>query len=419
MSNSIKQIYAALQIEEKEIKVLVAEYFNTRFNLIRVESVKTKAISDFKINNLDELVADIKGLIDNASNKIGARIEKVILVLPAYNFKRFPLTSSVNITNGYVKKEDVARAVTNSLRTKVENDVMVINPAVIKYNINGISYRRLPEKEVCDSMLVDIDLLCADKQMTVDYVNAVEKAGVNVLDVCLNNYAIAVESALLDESVKKNLILLDIHEDSTYLSLLSKGKLITSELIYEGLNMMANKVYGAYRFSEDVIMRLLKYDVDYNSQDDSVVYAWSNNDKSESLTKTELSSLVAEPLNNYVNKLMAMCKPIIDSGECEIVVTGEGEKMSALLDKIKELSGVNVRGYYPDTIGLRDPSLTAIYGSLIAYRTKALLNNLNVCCIDLLEYDKGIDARQLDNEGATITTKIKNFFKYMNKEETK
>lgn len=419
MSNSIKQIYAGLQIEEKEIKVIVAEYFNTRFNLIRVEKIKTKAISDFKITNFDELVTDIKTLIDNASNKIGARIEKVILVLPTYNFKRFPLTSSVNTTDGYVHKEDVARAITNSLRAKVDNDVMVINPIVIKYNINGISYRRLPEKEVCESMLVDIDLLCADKQMTVDYVTAVEKAGVNVLDVCLNNYAIAIESSLLDESVKKNLILLDIHEDLTYLTLLSKGKLITSELIYEGLNMMANKVYNTYRFNEDVIMRLLKYDVEYESSDDSVIYAWTSNDKSESLSKAQLSEMIAEPLDNYVNKLMSMCKPIIESGECEIIVTGEGEKMSALIKRIKECSGVNVRGYYPDTIGVRDPNLTAIYGSLVAYRIKALLNNLNVSCIDLLEYDKGIDARQLDNEGATITTKIKNFFKYMNKEETK
>ena len=418
MGNDIKQIYAALQIEEDEIKVLVAEYFNTRFNILRVEKAKTKAISDFRIANQLELENDIKALISRASTKLGTKIEKVILVLPAYNFKRFPLTSSVNISNGYVHKEDVARAVSNSLKTKVDADSMITNPVILKYTVNGISTRRLPEKEVCDSMLVDIDLLCCDAQMAYEYVMTVEKIGLQVLDICLNNYAICEEASLLSESSKKNVILLDIHNGLTYLTLLSKGKIITTEIVYDGLNTLTSKIYEKYHFNDDVMMRLIKYDVDYADKDECVVYAYNNNDKSETITNVELSSLVAEPLNNYVEKLISMCKPIIDSGETSIVVTGQGQSMKALMDKLKDLSGVEVRGYYPDTIGIRDANLVALYGSFVVYKNKADLNNLSVNCIDLLEYDNVINKHVFDKDGATITTKIKNFFmQYMSKEE--
>ena len=44
------------------------------------------------------------------------------------------------------------------------------------------------------------------------------------------------------------------------------------------------------------------------------------------------------------------------------------------------------------------------------------MNNLDVSCIDLLKYDSLIDQKQLDSEGETITTKIKNLFRqYMEK----
>ena len=47
---------------------------------------------------------------------------------------------------------------------------------------------------------------------------------------------------------------------------------------------------------------------------------------------------------------------------------------------------------------------------------KVIMNNLDVSCIDLLKYDSLIDQKQLDSEGETITTKIKNLFRqYMEK----
>ena len=410
METSIKQIYASLQIDENEIKVLVAEYYNTRFNIIRYEKVSSTAVSGYKVVDKQQLSADIKALIDKASKSVGATIEKVLLVLPAYNFKRFPLTSKVYCNGGFVNKADVSRAISNSLRSNVDNDVVVINPVPVKYVVNGISSRRLPEKEVCDDMSVDIDLLCCDKEMAYDYVAAIENAGVRVLDVCLNTYAIASEAALTSEASKRNVILLDVHNEVTYLSLLTKGKLVSSEIVFEGLQTMINKVYDKYRIPNDAIARLLKYNVSYEDEDECVVYAWNNNDKAESITNKEISQLVLEPLDNFVEKLVAMCAPIIEKGEVSIFLTGEGEEMAALVKKLKQASDVDVRAYYPETIGVRDANLTALYGTMIAYRDKVVMDNLNVSCLDLLEYDQVIDKRDIDSEGATLTTKIKNLF---------
>ena len=74
MNNSIKQIYASLEIGEREVSLLVGEFFNTRFNIIKSEKIPCNAISDFKVIDRAELVQCIKTVVKNASDKIGAKV---------------------------------------------------------------------------------------------------------------------------------------------------------------------------------------------------------------------------------------------------------------------------------------------------------------------------------------------------------
>lgn len=418
MNTDIKQIYASLEISENELKILVAEYFNTRFNILKVCKKQTKAISDFKIIDKESLIEDIKALVSECSNKVGAKIEKVILVLPAYNYKRFALRSTAIPDNGIVSKKDIARAITNSLKAKVDDDVMVVNQMISKFTINGIATRRIPEKEVCDEFVADIDLLCADKEMVYDYVSVVEESGVNVLDITLNSYAIGKEASLLEESLKQNIICLDINRSCTYLSLFSKGKMVSSEVVFDGLNKIINDVKALYDIPDNDIAKLIKYDVNYNAEyPNDIIYAFNQNSETKTISTNQLNQIVYNSLNNLVEKLVTMCKPVIEHG-VTIFVTGEGQQMKTLVSKIENQSGCDVKSYCPETIGARDSSLTSLYGALFVYKEKANLNGINVNCVDLLEYNSNVSKKEIDSEGETITTKIKNLFKqYVERED--
>jgi cell division protein FtsA len=411
MNKEIKQIYVSMELAENEIKILAGEYFNTRFNIIRSEKFYTNAINDFRITDQQQLVSDIRSAVRECSDRIGSDIEKVILVLPAYNFKRFPLRSKVVTEDGTVRKSDIARAVSNSLKAQVDEDVMIVDPMIVKYTVNGISTRRIPENESCSELLVDIDLLCADIKMCYEYVSAVEASGLKVLDIVLNTYASAKEAALFEESLNRSIVVLDIGRTCTYLSLLSKGKLVSTEIVFDGINSLINKVYRTYSIPYNDIAKLIKYDVNFDCEYmNDVIYAWTDQGSTRTITTAMLNETVEKTLDSLADKLIAMCKPVLDSG-ASIVLMGEGQQMKALTEKIKEKSGTEVRSYCPETIGVRDPSMTSEYGAFITYREKALLNDLSVNCIDLLRYDALIKEKELDSEGETITTKIKNLFK--------
>lgn len=419
MANSLRQVYASIYIDENELQILVAEYFNTRFNIIRADKFKIEGILNLKINDFDRVVEIIRGAVEHSSKKIGATINKVILVLPPLGFKRFPLRVSVIPNGGILTKKDIANAISKSLKEKIDDSSMIVNASIVKYNINGISTRRLPEKEICDEALIDIDLLCADKDMCYSYVKAVSAAGLNVLDITLNNYAISKEAVLFEQSLNSNIIILDIGNEHTYMSLLSKGKLVGSEIIYDGLSSIKNAVYNEYHLPKENIDRLIKYNVSYfGNETNDAVFAW-NDDKqvNHSLSQKELSNVVYNPLKAYLEKILTMCKPIIDSGETSFFLIGEGSKMSALVNMLKETLNVDVKAYYPDTIGVRDASMSSIYGSFFVYKEKAILNDLNVSCVDIAEYDNAVDRKQEDNEGESLTTKIKKMFDELVHEE--
>ena len=390
MTNTLKQVYASIYIDDNLLQILVGEYYNTRFNIIYTNTTPIGGILDFKIADYDLVVKTIKEEINTASIKIGATIKKAILVLPAFNFKRYPLRVSVVPNGGILTKKDVARALTSSLRTPVDSDLTIVSAAIIKYMINGISTRRLPEREVCEEVLIDIDLLCADKDITYEYINALSDAGIEVLDITLNNYSICKEAVLLEQSLSENIILLDINVNHTYMSLLSKGKLVSTEVIYEGLGKIIDTV------RENI------------------------NEKNESFSVSirDLNENTLKPLNAYIDRILQMCKPILEGGKTIFFLVGQGSKMDALAKMLQAKANVNVKQYYPDTIGIRDAQMCSVYGSFFVYKEKALLNNLNVSCVDIAEYDSTVDQKKIDVEGETITMKIKKLFEqYRDKEE--
>lgn len=421
MSNSIKQVYASIFMDDNALQLLVAEYYNSRFNVIRIDKVKLEGIHDFRIVEREKVINLVKDTVSHASLKLGATIKKVILVLPSLGFKRYPLRVAVQPRNGFISKKDVAHAVSSALQTTIDDSFVIVNSSIVKYYVNGSSLRRLPEKEACSEFNIDIDLLAADKEMCFNYVNLISEAGLEVLDITLNNFAICKESMLFEQSLVSNVVLLDIGNDYSYLSLVSKGKLASSELVYDGMNSIYNFVKNCYELPNENIDRIVKYNVDYASEyPDDAVYAWVDaKGENQSISIAQLSKAVKGPTEALADKLVTMSKPIIESGNTTMFIVGEGSKMPQLVDAIKSASKCEVKAYYPDTIGVRDASLCALYGALFAYKEKAMLNDLNVCCVDMAEYENTVDQKKVEVDGESITSKIVKMFEMYRDEEEK
>lgn len=411
--NSKKEIYAALEIGDRFVRLIVGEYFNTRFNIIRTENKEVEVLDDFNVVDEDALVSAIKEMVASCDEKIGAKLQKVLLLIPSVSFKRYPLKVSVHTQDGQVRKSDIERSLQSALHTQVDHNLLIINAVCIKYTCNGISYRRLPENERADHLVVDIDLLCADKNLAYEYVSLVEKSGIAVMDIMLDMYAICKEAALFEQTVNQNIVLLKIDYQTTSLALVSKGKLLTCDILYEGLNSIIKVVEDKYHLPFNVNDRLIKYNTNFSQNDNShsAIFAWRTpSGESKYITQADLSLLVKEPIEELSSKINEACEEIFKSGQTDLVITGEGAKVESLVKMIKDVTKVETKAYFPETLGVRNSSYTALLGAIYGYRDLLKIKGDYDSSVNLLELSQIVELKTHDSEGETLTTRIRNLF---------
>lgn len=414
-----KQIYAALEINDSEVRLLVGEFFNTRFNVIKSEKVSFIGISNFEITDRNSLLSAIKNCINNASKAIGANVEAVVLVLPSVGFKRRNFKIDVKTETGVVNYSDARSTLENLYNFDFGHNDILVNIIFNKFMVNGISYRRLPVREIAKNFMVDLDVISINKKTAFDYVKLCEEAGLEILDICNDAYAVCKEASLLEKGLESNILIVKIENQSTSFGFINKGRLMQHEIIKDGLSDLIDAIYMKHQFDVREISKMIKYDYAHDSKEvsDDVVKMWNDGDLKLSLTQRQISDMVRPALAKMLNNIYETIKPIIDYGLDSIVVFGEGSKMQSLVDELEKLTGVNVTVYTPETIGARDTNLSACLGACYVYNDSLVFKDERRCSIDALAFENLMNKEVMDKDEESLTAKIKKIFNQRKKEE--
>ena len=405
-----KQIFAALDIADHEVRLLVGEFFNTRFNIIKVERVPVAGVQFHQLSEPNEVVKAIRRAAENASRMIGARIERVLLSIPSRDMMRKSLKITVPVSSfdRRVTVLDVREAVKNAMKTKIENGLALISAVCVRYTCNGISTRRMPIGELCDELTVDVDLLCANRKIAFEYVNCVEQAGLEVLDISLDSFAIAKEAALFEQTMDQNLILIRLEEQTTTLSLLSKGKLASGEIIEQGIDQWSQALVERYELPLAEAVRLVKYNTRLNQRRplQTPIYIWSKNTKTYTLSEKELCEAIREPLESWMSEIEQMCRPILKAGRTQVVIVGEGGELQEIAEYVQDHLNAPTKVYYPETLGVRDSALTACLGLFYAYKDQQPLLNTDQVGVNAAQFEKAVTIGGLKKEKTSVDDSI-------------
>ena len=416
---SDKQIFAAVEISDHEVRLVVGEFFNTRFNIIKVERIPCFGLSYNKVVNADAITDALKKAAQNTRKMLGADIKKVLLAMPSYRMKRYSVRSTVDVQgiDGVITIEDIRNAIRKAESVNIGKEYALIQTVCVKYIVNGISTRRVPIGERCTQLSVDIDLLCADRKLSFDLVNCVEKSGIQVLDIFPDVYAVAKEAALFEQAVRKQVVILKVERDSTTLGLLRKGRLTTAALMPAGLGTLAEPVVTQYGIKTDTAVELLKYSarLDQKVCSSNPVHIWNDKGHTRTITEQQLVDCVRDDLNAWLDAIDKTCKPILQAGETAVIITGEGGETQGLAELVQERLGVETKCYIPETLGGRNAGLTACLGLFYAYQDKLPITGYINDSLDMDAFVKAVSYREKkksnsDTKEDTLTSKLKDLF---------
>lgn len=409
------KILAVLEIADHEVRLIVGQFFNSRLNILKIEQVSHSGINNYRITNEELVIEAIRKAITNASKNLGSLIEKVILIVPGVNMKS--ISHEINITiNERISKDDLQIAFNKLRELDSPEKSILINTIISKYVVNGIATRKVPIGENGESLTLFADLYYGDQDVVFEYVKLVEKSGIKILEIVLDDIAYAKEAALYEGSISQPKILVDISNQGTSFSIFYKGTLKANLRIHQGLDTFKDKLIEKYKIPEKVARKII-YDhlslTKHSEVIDSPVFIWATKNQTNTITQVDLFELLHEDLIKYVEELLDTCEPTLQFGETELVVTGPGAYIDHLDTYIKDNSDFSAKIYIPTTYGCRDAVFTTVLGAFYYYKDQVKILGDLESSINMDYYMSTILKQNVVEEDIeeSLTSKLRNIFK--------
>ncbi len=410
-----KEIYASVEIADHEVRFVVGEFYDTRFNILRIERAPITGIQKKKIIDEQNVVNGIISCASKAKEALGYPVERILLALPAVNVARYNKRVHVypEATSKRIRLGDIQKGLNEAISYKLDDNLELVNVGCIKYITNGITSRKMPIDEASDLLIMDVDLLYADKETIYSYARCVERAGLEILDICLDSYAIAQEAAIFEQTVDKYVILVDLAKQNTTLSLFTHGKLVSCEVLPIGYGEWLDELCENYHFSTNVGYRLLQNTCCFKEEDakDSIIYIWSENNEQKQITEKQICKSVSKYIRAWIDQINESCKPIVEKGDVRYLITGEGCEIQSIEQLFDGLSAP-WQVYVPQTIGARDASLSTCLGLFYSWKEQQDVRKDDRCSCSCVEVERAIQnanyrTSSKDEENG-FTKKLKN-----------
>ncbi len=341
----MKNIYAVLDIGSATVKLLVGEVVSANINVLFAKKITSHGIRKGQIENMPVVVSEIKQLIDEASKSLGAMISKVALCIPSFHAHIYQSDgiTKVNSPLDQITSEDIVRALKLSKRFALKEDEEVISVIPAMFYLDTKSMKDIPIGEKSASLKVESLVITSRKKLLYDYVNAVEKAGVEVLDITINAYACAKE-AFDAVYLQEGAILIDIGYRNSTVAFFEDGYLKYIAQAHVGGYDLTRKIATSWQIPMDKAeLYKVKYGTcDLHIGDEDVIHTTSQNDIEKHFTQKDLAQVLSEG----VQEIMEVIKTKIE-------VINDGRSLNSA-----------VRTYRPDTIGARDMSFVSCLGMM-------------------------------------------------------
>ncbi|MEG0327573.1 MAG: cell division protein FtsA [Erysipelothrix sp.] len=406
-----KQILAALEIADHEVRLLVGQFYNGRLNILKVERGAHMGVQGHTIVSENHVVEAIKKAVENASRNLGVVIRRVLLLVPSANMKHVNRQLRIPIT-GRISELDVRRAYREVLKYPSPDGYVLADILISKFFVNGSSTRKVPMNEKCDNLTLEAECYYIKESIAFPFIGCVEKSGLKVIDIILDDIGLAKEASLFEASIDTPIIGLALNEQSVHLALFHKGVYLSNEVIDNGFHRILGKLETSLKVPSDVVHRLLYYNVDLSLQEAGTdpIFMWSSKSNTYTITQADIMDLVADDVKDMLRDLSDRCEPIYTLGKPRYVITGVSSEILGIPEFMEQASECDAECYRSTTFGVKDAGLTSLLGAFYYYKDQQVYRDYTLSSVDEEEYKRVVLQYNQEVEEESITKKLKNMF---------
>lgn len=373
----MRNIYSSIDIGTNEIKIVVMEYFNDKYNVLAASSVKSFGVKQGLIVDASLVTSSIKKCVKQVESKLGTKLEQVIAIVPSNNMEITIGSSSVNIdtVDNIIDGDTIFKGMQKCLKDVTNSSFEVVGVFPIEYVIDkskkvsnplGLEGKTLSMKSVIAEV---------PKKNVYSVVSLIESLGIEVVDIAISsvsNYYVSKNK----EFDSKVVGLIDIGKEKTVLSIFNKGIIIKENIVKLGFDNITNDILFNYKLEEKEIDNLINDFAVANRKyaDSDEVYTCTNrNNEKIDINNYKLAELIEyrtiELLKNAKNEINNLTNKEIGY----IIVTGGITSMLGFNAVASEFYSKNISVLSTGILGIRDNKYVTCYGAI-----KYFVNKLNL-----------------------------------------
>jgi len=377
----MKHIYSSIDIGSDTIKIVVCELYKNKLNLLASSSFKSKGVKKGVITDSDLALESIRKAFLEIEEMLGLKIKRVIASVPSFNAEYSVIKGNVAITSddNIVTPDDVSRVINNAVKKEqfIQREIVTVLP--VDYIINNETYVKNPVNKAAETLGCRAVLVTTPKKNVYSVVEILEKLGIEVVDISINNIGdlYSFNNKNFEDKIGA---IINIGSDITSVSLYNKSILVKSSIINKGGKNIDNDI--SYMFKLDIpTSRKLKTNFSLahkkNASENDIIEVKSAYDDKLKINQFEISEIVMSRIEEILNDAKKEINLLTTRKIDYIIVTGGTSNMSGFEYVVSDVFGSDAHIGNVKMLGIRDNIYSSAVGNIVYFISKLKLKNKN------------------------------------------
>ncbi|WP_349410419.1 cell division protein FtsA [Pseudalkalibacillus sp. SCS-8] len=362
------EVLISLDIGTSNIKVIIGEMSDESFNVIGVGNEKSEGIKKGSIVDIDETVRSIKKAVEQAERMVGVKVNSVIVGITGNHVQLQPCHGVVAVSSEdrEIRDEDITRVIDAAQVMSIPPEREIIDVIPREFVVDGLGEINDPRGMIGVRLEMEGILITGSKTILHNILRCVERAGLEVADICLQPLAAGTVALNKDER-NLGVALVDMGAGSTTLTVFDQGSIQFTKVLPIGGDFVTKDIsIGLRTTTEDAERVKVKHGhafIDNASDEETFEVARIGSSNEQQFSQYELAHII-EPRMEEIFGLVL--EELHRNGYQELaggfVLTGGVVAMPGVLELARDVLNQNVRISMPDYIGVREAQYTTGVG---------------------------------------------------------
>ncbi|MRX70801.1 cell division protein FtsA [Bacillus lacus] len=420
------EIFVSLDIGTSSVKVIIGEMANDSLNIIGVGHVKSEGLRKGSIVDIDETVHSIKKAVEQAERMVGIPLKKVVVGVTGNHVHLQDCHGVVAVSsdNREISNEDVRRVIEAAQVVSIPPEREIIDVIPRQFIVDGLDEINDPRGMLGVRLEMEGTIITGSKTILHNLLRCVERAGLEITDICLQSLA-AGSVALSKDEKNLGVALVDVGGGSTTIAVFKDGHLQSTTVFPVGGEHITKDISIGLRTNTEEAERIkVKHGhayYDYASEDDIFEVSIIGTDQKQQFTQLELSEIIEARLEEVLelvqNEIRRMGYHDLPGG---YVLTGGSVGMPGVSELSQAVLQNSVRIASPDYIGVREPKYMTGVGLIQFAHKNAKIQGRKISSnvaaekveVAAAKEEQRTKAKSQQPSGEKKSNKVKKFFGY-------